>query len=328
MPLTPSNPSPRRLSRRLFTVIAAGLLLAPSPRTALGLPSHTREATETWIVLSSDAVPYRTCESALGKELAPTGTTIRSVLLAQLDDAMLKQLSTKRSGAIVAIGSEAAARLQSGLDPKAPFTYCMVANPRASGLAADRPTQGVSTDIPASEQFATIKRALPSLRKIGVIYKASSPRSAELLAELRASTGSVSIEAIDIDTVGSPSDAIRRIVQSKPDIIWTAADSSVYNAGTIKALLKESLAASIPVFGFSSQCVRAGALLGLTVKPEDQAAQAAQIARRFIDSPGEPQTSSIVSPKFRLAVNTVVANRLDIRMPSELLGSADETFGD
>lgn len=328
MPSAPSNPASPRFSRRLFTVIAAGLLLAPASRRALGLASPNPEAAETWIVLSSDAAPYRTCESALGRELATTHTTIRSMLLTELDDATLKQLSSKRSGAIVAIGSEAAARLQSSLSPEAPLTYCMVANPRASGLATGRATPGVSTDIPASDQFVAIKQAIPSIRKIGVIFKASSPRSVELLAEFRATVGQIPIEAIDIDSAGSPSDAIRKVVQAKPDIIWTAADSSVYNAGTIKALLKESLTASIPVFGFSSQCVRAGALLGLTVRPEDQAAQAAQIVRRFIESPGKPPTSSIVPPKFRLAVNSVVASRLDIRMPSELLRSADETFGD
>jgi ABC-type uncharacterized transport system substrate-binding protein len=313
-----------------YLLLALALLGIP----ALALARAPSAPTETVIVLSSDAAPYKAAETSLRHELASTHTSVRTVLLNELTAPDLESLSRQATGSIIAIGSDAAASLHTRLPQSAPLLYCMAADPAGSGLTSGRTTPGVCTDVPAARQAELLMKGMPATRTIATLYRASVPASAAMVdAMKKALPSGVELKPVDLDKHEHVAAAVDTLLALKPDLIWTGADPSTYNTGTIKALLKDALGAGVPVFGFSTQFVRAGAIFGVGVRPEDQGEQAGAIARGFIVDAAVAAREATAAdrirpPKVRIAVNTIVAKRLNISLPQSLVGSADDVFAD
>lgn len=156
---------------------------------------------------------------------------------------------------------------------------------------------------------------------MGMLYRTSSPKSVKTLDEVsKELPPSWQLEAVDVDEAGSMAEAIQKLVRKKVGIIWTMADSSIYNRGTVKALLLSSLRNQIPVFGFSGSFVKAGALLGLDADPSLQGQYAASLVRdALVQSKAQRQPAL---PGVTLAINLVVAERLGISLPEEVIARA------
>ncbi len=304
------------------SIVCLCLAIAAAPGGAVGLNSG-RGATV--IVLSSDAAPYQQAEAGIRRAREGAGE-IRTLRVDGLAAESLKELEKSADDVVIAIGTPAAVKLHQSLGQGSRLLYCMVSDPERAGLTAGRRTPGVTVDVPVSEQVAVIKRALPGARTIGVLHRASSDRSRTNLEALRAAWGSEYIIAIDADKHKDVAAALHELIDAKPDIIWTFADASVYDSTCTKALLKESLEAKVPVFGFSLQFVRAGALIGVGVTPEDQAEQAARMAADLTG--GKDVRAEPTGPRVRLGVNTAIGRRMGVRLPESFLRAVDETFGE
>ena len=88
----------------------------------------------------------------------------------------------------------------------------------------------------------------------------------------------------------------------------------------------EALADSnIPVIGFSSELVRSGALVGLSVNYEDVGRQAALLTRKILSAQIK---APITFPpeKLRLALNLKTAKFLGLQIPSDALNRADQLY--
>lgn len=282
---------------------------------------------ETVVVLSGDAAPYRAAEESLDQLLSSAGA-VRTVQIDQLTSADLDDLASKTTGAVIAVGTPAAVRLHQRLPARSPLVYCMVSDPERAGLVGgERPTPGVSAETPIADQLDVLKHAFPQARSIGMLYRGSSKRSAENPTALREALGAgFRVVAVDLDKYPDVAAGVKALVAAHPDVVWTAADTAVFDTGTIKTLLKETLAARVPVFGFSLQFVRAGALVGIGVTPQGQAAQAAALAQRLMA--GDSPRAEALPPRVRLAVNTTVARRLGVSLPESFMRSVDETYGE
>ncbi|MFZ4575794.1 MAG: ABC transporter substrate-binding protein [Phycisphaerales bacterium] len=303
----------------LLPVLAALLMLAASA----GARDHA--GTKVTIVISGDQAPYATAADAVDRTLTRNSLTATRVSNAELTN---ERLSSVAPGEVlIAVGTEAALRLHKEAPEGVRVVYCMSSDSRELS-AGRKSTRGVVTDVPIAEQVKLLTQALPKARRVGVIYRSSGARSAALKAQLEgALPDGMSVVAIDVDHETSVADAIRQLIASQPDVLWTAADSSVFNSTTVQALLKEAIAAKVPVFGFSTQLVRAGAIVGVGVRPEDQGDRAGALAVEAASAAAAGDAPIREGPKVRVAVNTLVAERLGFELPDDLLGKADDTFG-
>lgn len=303
--------------------------LLPLLAALLSLAAHAGQrpasGARITIVLSGDQAPYVAAADAIDKTLERSSLTATRISNANLSD---QQLADSPAGdVLVAVGTEAALRVHKEAPAGVRVVYCMSSDSRdlAAGHAS---TRGVVTDVPISEQVSLLTKALPKARRVGVIYKSSGARSAALKAHLEtALPDGLSVVAVDLDQESSLADAIRRLIASQPDVLWTAADSSVFNSTTVQALLKEAIAAKIPVFGFSTQLVRAGATIGVGVRPEDQGERAGALAVEAASGTAAWDAPVREGPRVRIAVNTLVAERLGLKLPDDILGKADDSFG-
>lgn len=276
-------------------------------------------AEDVFLVLSSEAQPYRQAADALKSVLEKENIKTRIALSEKLDPAELDFSSnTDTIKAWVAIGSRAASQLNRILPPLTPLIYCMVADPEKIGLESERKNVvGVSVTKPVQEQFAIMQKAMPGLRSIGMLYRSSSSKSMQTLSEVNAHLPSSWIlEAVDVDKADSMAGAIAELFRRNTGMIWTMADSAIYNRATVNRLLLASLRQQVPVFGFSGSFVKAGALLGLEAEPALQGKYAASLVMESLNGKSE---TVCVSSGVTLAVNMVVAERLGISLPEDIV---------
>ena len=287
------------------------------------IPLWAHAADTVLLVLSSDAAPYRTAATALQLSLA--ADNLQSVTVVSEDiafksfDALQKKYNPIRW---VAIGSRAAARVNKLLPPTMPLIYCMVVSPQKVGIDPDRgQVAGVSVVKSVQEQFAIIKAAMPPLDSIAMLYRSGSEQSMQTLNDVKKQLPKGwKLEAVDIDSMKSQAAAIKELFERKSDLIWTSADSSIYNRAIVKSLLLASLRSGTPVFGFSGSFVKAGALLGLDADPETQGKFAASLVKRCLGL--SDKRACLMASGVTLSVNLAVADRLGITLSDELLAKA------
>lgn len=287
-------------------------------------PVAAQAVDEIVLVLSSDARPYLDAAESLESSLRNEQLSSKTVLSKELAAFGFNSFKRKHSPKFwVAIGSRAAAQLNTLLPASTQFVFCMVANPEKVGIDSGREhVAGVSVSKSLAEQFAIIQIAMPELNSIGMLYRSSSEESMHGLARVKKQLPEEwRLEAVDVDAMNSVSSAIQDVFQRNVHLVWTKVDASIYNRATVKSLLLASLRSGIPVFGFSGSLVKAGALLGFEADPVLQGKYAASMVLKCLDQ-NTPKPCFVASG-VTLSVNLVVADRLGITLPAELLNQAE-----
>lgn len=282
-------------------------------------------AADVVIVKSSEAEPYSQAESGLIARLTAQRQTCHAMLLKEVIDKGIDR-ALGAPAAVVAVGTPAAVWLHQRVTPRTLLIYCMVANPAANGLADKMPAFGVTTDVSHSMQVRLIAEALPNARVLGALYRSDNAESHHQIEAMAAALPpGWRLEAIAVNAYPGIATAIDALMQKRIDIIWTAADSSVYETAAVRALLLAALRSKVPVWGFSPAFVRAGALVGVGVDPTAQGTQAAALLLRSLA--GKPPGERIEFPEaYPLAVNLIVSSQLGIDLPPAMVGRAKFVF--
>ncbi len=295
--------------RMLATGILLFLVVAPSP------------SSEVVIVISADLPPYRQAQEALTTSL--TSEHCQVVTLEQITTDSSK-LSTN-ADCVVAIGSAAAIWLHERKSPIPPLIYCMVSDPLTAGLQKKPVTMGVSTDIPPDQQIQLITETLPQARIIGRLYRQADQQSREAMESARALLPQGwKLETVAIDLQESPAAAIDLLLSRNVDVVWTTPDTAIWNEATVRSLLLTTLRRRVPVFGFSTAFVRAGALLGVGLEPATQGKQAAALVCDVLNK--KTMTNAVTAPIFDLSLNLVVAQKLSLTLPPTVVQRAKHIF--
>lgn len=290
---------------------------------ALSLPTAVW-AKQIIIVPSGTEAPYLSAAAAAGKNLTQQGHTVETV---QLSDVAkdIDAFMNRKADVYLAVGTKAATLLHKQVKSPAQLYYCLVAGPETLGLTKDEPAWGVKTDVPLEQQFKLLRRALPLVRKVGLLYRSDVPASAESLrAAQQALPEGLELVSVAIDKNKSVAEAIDALFDQKVDLVWTTADAAVYDISTIRALLLASLRKQTPVFGFSVAFVKAGALLGVGVDARKQGEQAAGLILRQTKAPSA--AGLVEPPEFQIVLNTIVAERISVELPSSLVSEAAIVF--
>jgi putative ABC transport system substrate-binding protein len=288
------------------------------------LTAGTARGREVLIVLSSDADPYHKAEAAIQDKLGQAGRPTSSALLASVAKTGPGAGPLADATAVVAVGTEAAAWLHGHLPAAVPLVYCLVADPEEAGLTTGSPVAGVSATVAIRDQVDLIAQALPHARSIGVIYDSKDPRDLRLVKQLgQALPPGWQVKAVAVNQYKSVAAAIEDMYAQGVDAVWTFADAEIYNSATVRTLLLAGLHHKVPVFGFSPQFVRAGALLGVGVSPAEQGAQAAALLLRQWNAAGTsqpaPEAHEAQPPQYQIAVNLIVTEALDLDLPADLV---------
>ena len=205
-----------------------------------------------------------------------------------------------------------------------PVVFCMVLDPAMYGLNTSNMT-GVSLQIPVDRQFVTMRAVLPQLKRIGVLYDPEKTAHAVDDARRQAKTLGLEFVARQIHTEKDVPATLRALMPHI-EALWLVPDSTVLTEESLGFILSTALEASVPVIGFSSELVRSGALIGLSVNYEDVGRQASLLAQQILKGRAIPSQKAISPDRVRLALNLKVARVLGITIPPEVVSRADEVY--
>jgi ABC-type uncharacterized transport system substrate-binding protein len=277
-------------------------------------------------VQTSDAGPYISAGKALTDRLTNLGHSVETVTLKD----MAGSFRARADGvaATVAIGTGAASWIRKNMQTGDKLIYCMVAGTGHVSLKGPN-ASGVTTDVPIASQFALISHALPRARVIGMLYSSKSKKSLEHLAEAKSALPKGwRIVSVDVTRHTSHANAMYTLLIKDIDIVWTSPDPAVYNPQSVRFLLLSALKKKVPVFGFSTGFVRIGALLGVSVDPSVQGAQAADMTDRVLQIAAGATDVKTTPPAtaYSTAVNLIVADRIGVDLPEKIIKSADTVY--
>ena len=74
-----------------------------------------------------------------------------------------------------------------------------------------------------------------------------------------------------------------RALLSESEALWLVPDSTVLTDESIRFILESALAKQVPVFGFSSELTRLGALLSMSIDYGEVGREAGLLARRILN---------------------------------------------
>ncbi len=292
-----------------------------------GLPATVAEADRVLIVLSSNATPYQEAYESCAKKLAGLGYDCNMTQLPSVQRSDLNSMLYRDTAAVITLGTPATVYVHERLDPEVPLLYAMVSQPQLAGLTEGRPCTGISTDVPLPDQLSLIHRAIPVSHRIGVLHDRGDGQNEARIKELREGLPKdCELVTISVDDYDSLAEAINALLKLQPTIIWTEPDASIYNAASIRALLLTALRHKTPVFGFSSAFVKAGALIGINIETTTQGEQVAELTRQMLTGPQTEPPPRIMTPHYEVAVNLIVAEKLNIRIDEHVLESASIVY--
>jgi putative ABC transport system substrate-binding protein len=243
-------------------------------------------------------------------------------------DEVLNKIRQTKPDIIHTVGSSATELVFSSIKD-IPIVFSMVLNPVASGLISSMESPGgnltgAAMDIPIRSQFEYVRKVVPSVRTIGVLY---NPQETGVLikeADAVCRDMGLSVIAISVNSQKDVPDALSKLIDdSKIDLLWSVADGTVFSAESVKYVILTTLRSGIPFFGLSPSYVKAGALLALSCDARESGKRAAEIALKII-SGGSPSSVSVVTPdKILLALNLRTCELLGIKIDKDIVGHAD-----
>ena len=220
---------------------------------------------------------------------------------------------------VVAIGTQAARTAKERL-PNISILYCLALRPAQNELVGAN-IGGIALDIELSQQIESIQKALPKLRRIGVVYDELT--SGLLVRQLRQHLGTnTQLVARDVRT---PQEAAREIqdllsnVLGREGAFWLLWDSVIANPANFRLLVELSLRYKVPLIAPARPFVEAGALISVGADYEQAGRQAAMMAKQVLMSAARPGDFVAVPPANSVVtINGEMARRLGIEFSPDL----------
>jgi len=214
-----------------------------------------------------------------------------------------------------------------------PIVFVGTNDPVGAGLidSLARPggnTTGVATmsDEAAPKLVDMMHAALPAARRISVLINPGNPTNRPIFESIRASAGSVGIEANAIE-VGAPETidaAFTPPSAPQPDALIVALDAMLVTIGSRIAQL--CLERRVALVGPGREQTEAGGLLSYGPSLDVLIRRSAYFVKRILagaqprDLPAEQPT------KFELTINLKTAKAIGVTIPPSILAAADDVI--
>jgi len=287
------------------------------------------------VVVSRPLEPYRNAILGFKNELIEKNIKARyeefdfSASIEKEADFM-GRLNKAAPDLVFAVGTESGLFV-SNFVKNVPVVFSMILNPVESGVVSSlsRPSgnvTGVSLNISIDDQFGLMKKMMPSMARVGMLYDAEQRLWQRDKALAAAERKGLSLLALPIHSESGVLAATEKVC-GETDFLWAAPDPLIYNATSAQHILLVTLREKKPFMAFSSHYVAAGALVAQECDYEDVGKQAGQIAIKVLGG-ASPESIPVEAPrKTRLFINAGIAKLIGLDIPRDLLDKADTIIG-
>ncbi len=242
---------------------------------------------------------------------------------------LISKIKSLKPDMIYSIGTKSSLIVKNEFS-EIPVVFSMALNPVASGLVESMTSSsnnltGASMDVPFKTQFEQLKKIIPSLKRVGVIFSRSQTGSVVFLAEKVAESMGLQFVKEEVSGQEDVPAALRRLA-GKVDVLWSVADGIVFTNLTIKEILLFSLRKKLPFVGLSPAFVQAGALAAFELDHMDIGSQAGELAIEVLAGKKPSDLPITVPRKIRLFMNSNTIKLLKIKIPNDMLNSVEMIY--
>jgi putative ABC transport system substrate-binding protein len=176
--------------------------------------------------------------------------------------------------------------------------------------------------VSVEDQFKFIKQLIPNVEKIGVVYNPGEPNSTIIIGITRNVSSRLGLKLIEA-TANKTSD-VRSAVASlvgKIDVMYLTTDNTTAAAiDVINDICNEN---NIPFVSSEKESLKAGTLAFFGIDYYERGKDAGNIAVQILKGtkPGDIPIS--YPKKFSLAINKKTADKLNIKIPANILRDAE-----
>ena len=211
-----------------------------------------------------------------------------------------------------------------------PVVFSAVTDPVAAKLVPSwEPSHtnvtGVSDLLAMDKQMELVKKIVPNVKRLGIVYNPGEANSVVVVKELKELLPKMGITLVEASAPRSVdvSSAGRSLV-GKVDAIYNSTDNNVVSA--YESLVKVAQEAKIPLIAADSDSVKRGAIASLGVNYRDLGEQTGRMVARILkgEKPGDIKPE--VSTKMELFVNPGAAERQGVKLSDALIKSAAQVI--
>jgi putative tryptophan/tyrosine transport system substrate-binding protein len=281
------------------------LLLSFAANSAHAQFSGDSKQPDVTIVLSEEAGSYVEFSNALDSLLSARSVSHRVIDSTRPIPASGLVIGVGMKAATVVAASDATAVLNV-LITKASYTKLLRDFPARAG---SHTFSAIYLDQPIRRQARLITAIFPGKRNVGLLYSTPPKELALLRRELNDKGLTLHEQAVGPEL--SLSNALKEI-QDSSEVLLALPDAEVYNELTIRNILLATYRDGIPLIGFSSGYVRAGALCAMFSTPAQIATQTAALIRQFGETHALPATQYPL--EFEVMVNEQIGHALGLQV--------------
>jgi putative tryptophan/tyrosine transport system substrate-binding protein len=232
---------------------------------------------------------------------------------------------------IVAISTPSAQAVASAVRGRLPVVFAALTDPVSAKLTKDpeHPTGNVTgvTDLaPFDRQLAFIKKLIPSLKTLGLLYNPGEANSAAAIKMVQKTAEGLDIKILP-QAVNQTRDvgAGAQALVGKVEAVFIANDNTV--ASGLEAAVKVANTQKMPLFAADIMLVERGLPGMIGFDYFDQGLQAGKMVVRLLQGERASHIPVENPQNLRLYINEDAAKNMGVILPQEVLKSADKAFG-
>lgn len=297
--------------------IIAGLLML-----ILSLVARESLAQSICVVVSKNIPPY--IEALKGIKSVIQGEIKRMDLDGKREKGgeVVKVLRKSDCGVVVPIGSLALDVVRLQVTDR-PIVYSMIASPLPE-IAGVRNISGVHMEPPAEDLLASLKRLVPNVSRVGMIYNPDNASRFADAARRVADKLKINLVMRQVRDMKSMAAAAKDLLP-KVDAMLMAPDPTTANRKAFEYLLLECFRRSIPLVGLSKKHVRDGAIFSFDIHYFEIGRKTGQLIKRILQA-REAASGLRLSSHGPLILNLKTAKRLGIHIDESIVDSAAHIF--
>ena len=233
---------------------------------------------------------------------------------------------------ILAVGTPAARATKSATQ-SVPIVFARIGDPVGSGLVTSLARPGgnltglsILTLELGAKRLELLITAVPDAKRLGVLWRSSSPTDGPELREIEGAARSFKLEIISAEVPG-PDDfepAVQAVVGQRVDALLMV-PGSVF-AEYAQRIADLTASARLPSMFFRREFVEAGGLMSYGPNLPDMFRRAAVYVDKILKG-AKPADLPVEQPtKFELVINLKTAKSLGLTVPQSMLARADEVI--
>lgn len=284
-------------------------------------PVYAEKSSHILILSNSTEAPYQ--EAVQGfKEYFPSRNNIKITELTLAQAQSGNEIERLNPDVIYSLGTDATAwaSLQTA---RIPIVATMML--KADIFRKTSNITGVSLGHSFTTQFQWLKKFFPLQKTVAVLFNPSENAATVQEVMLASQQNGLKLVAIP---VGSPKElpfALDRLSQNI-DVLLAIPDETAMSVNTAKEVLLASFRNKVPMVGLSDNWVKSGAFYSLSWDYLDLGQQCATLAQKILNGSPVQAIPHEQPRKVTYAVNTKIAEHMNIEIPEELVKKAKLVF--